>query len=118
MIDLAGIKDVYLYTGTTDMRAGLKSLTVKVASDFAGKDMTGCLFLFCGRDRKSMKALEFAEDGTWLYQKRLDSDRFQWPQTADETKITLEEHQLRRLLSGLSFVSAKHTADEKHIIRY
>lgn len=118
MIDLAGIKDVYLYTGTTDMRAGLRSLSVKAASDFDGKDMSGCLFLFCGRDRKSMKALELAEDGTWLYQKRLDSGRFKWPQTIEKTKITLEEHRLRRLLSGLSIVSTKHGSDEKHIIRY
>ena len=34
MIDLSSIKGVYLYTGLTDRRSGIKRLSIKVASDF------------------------------------------------------------------------------------
>lgn len=118
MIDLSSIKGVYLYTGLTDRRSGIKRLSIKVASDFQKEDRTGCLFLFCGKNKKSLKALEFTEDGVWLYQKRLDANTFKWPKNIQETKTVLEERQLRRLLDGLFIVYNSHGCEHRGVIRY
>ena len=113
MIDLSRLKGIYVYCGLTDMRKGLSSLSVLISSQFGGDRRMDSLFLFCGKDRKKMKAVEFSEDGIWLYQKKLDRDRFRWPMTSEE-KITLDAHQLERLLSGLSVITGSPSEE----IRY
>ena len=46
------------------------------------------LYLFCGRDKRKIKALHFDKDGFVLLQKRLDgSGRFQWPANAGTTVV-------------------------------
>ena len=67
MIDLSKLKGIYVYCGLTDMRKGLSSLSVLISSQFGGDRRMDSLFLFCGKDRKKMKAVEFSEDGIWLY---------------------------------------------------
>lgn len=101
MIDLTDIKDIYVYCGYTDMRCGLNSLSVKISAKFTQEERKDALFLFCGKSRRTMKAVQFTEDGTWLYQKRMDFDPFRWPASAEES-ISLDRHQLERLLSGLT----------------
>lgn len=118
MIDLSSIKGIYLYVGITDMRAGLKGLSVKVGSNFKEEELIGNLFIFCGRNKKSIKAIEFTEDGIWLYQKRLDPDTFKWPKNIEGTNIVIEEKQLRRLLDGLSIVVKSNNSEEYKTIRY
>ena len=76
------------------------------------------MFLFCGKNKKSLKALEFTEDGVWLYQKRLDANTFKWPKNIQETKIVLEERQLRRLLDGLFIVYNSPGCEHRGAIRY
>ena len=69
------------------------------------------LYLFCGRDKRKIKALHFDKDGFVLLQKRLDgSGRFQWPANASEAR-----QQFRWLTEGLSIDQPKaiHAGDKR-----
>ena len=69
MIDLERIEGIYLYQGITDMRRGIDSLAALASTVMEKKDMLHRLFVFCGRDRRTLKILEMDIDGYWLYQK-------------------------------------------------
>ena len=69
MIDLTNIKSVYLYTGNTDFRLGINSLTALISSEFKGNLNTHTLFLFCNKRRTQVKVLEFDDYGKWQYYK-------------------------------------------------
>ncbi len=118
MIGLSGIRNIYLYPGYTDMRCGIKSLSVKVSACFSPEECESCLFLFCGRRRNSMKALSFSKDGVWLYQKVFDKGSFKWPKKADGETMAIEERQLRWLLDGLSIVQKSASAESGPLARF
>ena len=112
MIDLPSVKRIFIYPGYTDMRCGIRSLSVKVASRFPDGELEGCLFLFCGHNRKSMKALEFTKDGTWLYQKVFRDGRFRWPRATSDGEVPqITERQIRWLLDGLEIVQKKASSE-------
>ena len=119
MIDLPSVRRIFIYPGYTDMRCGIRSLSVKVACGFPGEDLVGCLFLFCGHNRKSMKALEFAKDGTWLYQKVFRNGRFRWPRPDEDGKVPeITERQIRWLLDGLEIVQRKASTESKPAVLF
>ena len=73
------------------------------------------LYLFCGRDKRKIKALHFDKDGFVLLQKRLDgSGRFQWPTNASEAR-QLTRQQFRWLTEGLGIDQPKaiHAGDKR-----
>lgn len=118
MIDLVAIDKIYLYSGFTNMRCGLKKLTLKVASSFNITDYSRSLFIFCGRNKKSIKILEVTSDGTWLYQKYFSNGRFKWSKDNDEKIMNLTIRQLRWLLDGLSIVQSQASKEHSEVILY
>lgn len=104
MIDLSEIRGIYLYPGFTDMRCGIKTLTIKVAASFGPEEYKKSLFVFCGRNKHSIKILEIDDDGTWLYQKRFHDGRFRWPKKGESATVSLTRRQIQWLLDGLSIV--------------
>ncbi len=102
MIELSKIKEIYLFTGTTDFRLGLNGLTVKIKTKFHGKNINNMLFVFCSRKRDAIKIIEFEQSGTWLYYKKLNYGEYIYPEAGATSEITA--HNLRTLLSGLDFV--------------
>ena len=53
---------VYLATGATDMRKGFDSLAALVREHLGHDPLSGCLFLFIGRDRDRIKILAWGRD--------------------------------------------------------
>ena len=100
-IDLNAVK-IFVRPGTTDMRKAINGLTAIVQEAMRDNPFSGNVYLFCGRNRKLLKAVYWDKTGFWLSQKRLEKDRFPWPQ--DEAAAReLTEEQLRMLLSGIDF---------------
>ena len=64
------------------------------------------VYLFCGRNHSTLKALYFDKTGFVLMQKRLDQGRFQWPQNPAQAR-ELTRQELRWLLEGLSIDQPK-----------
>lgn len=101
----AQIGCVYIAIGSTDMRKSINGLSILVEQAMALNPFSGDLFVFCNRLRNIVKILYWDRNGFCLWHKRLEKDRFKWPQSADEV-ITIDQRQLQWLLSGLNISDA------------
>ena len=90
---------VYLATGVTDMRKSINTLSI----------LSGHLFGFCNRKRDTLKILYWDRNGFCLWHKRLERDRFRWPQNDVEVQM-IGSRELRWLLDGLSIQQPAHGA--------
>jgi len=96
----SGVK-VYLALGFTDMRKSINGLSIMVEHHLAQDPFSGHLFAFCNRRRTILKVLYWDRSGFCLWHKRLDKDKFHWPEGEDEVQeITCR--QLQWLIDGLS----------------
>ena len=91
---------VYLALGNTDMRKAINGLSILVEDNMELDVFSGHLFVFCNRRRNILKILYWDRNGFCLWQKRLEKDRFRWPEsTSDIRKIGQRE--LMWLIDGL-----------------
>ena len=89
------------------MRKSFDGLMAIIRDKYELDPYANALYLFCGRDKRKIKALHFDKDGFVLLQKRLDgSGRFQWPTNASEAR-QLTRQQFRWLTEGLSIDQPK-----------
>lgn len=103
MLNEDGIDRVYLACGPTDLRKSIDGLAVLVRERFQLNPFTSCLFVFCNRQRDKLKILHWEHNGFWLYYRRLEKGKFQWPaKTSPETVSTISRRKLRWLLDSLS----------------
>ena len=92
MLDLSETTTAYLACGATDLRKSYHGLATIIKLKFNLDPYSRCMFAFCNRRRTSIKILQWDGSGFWILMKRLDRDRFHWPDTPDELKkVTLKE---------------------------
>jgi transposase len=60
------------------------------------------VYVFRNRRRDRVKILAWDRNGFWLLMKRLEQDRFIWPEAVSVPKLTVEE--LHWLLDGIDLV--------------
>jgi transposase len=101
ILDLSKTR-IFLYPGHADMRKGVNGLTSIIQEEMAHNPFSGSIYLFCSRHRKLLKAVYWDKTGFWLSQKRLEKDKFPWPQNEEEA-IELSSEQLQMLLTGIDF---------------
>ena len=102
MLSEVGIDRVYLAVGATDLRRSIDGLAVLVKEGFELDPFSACLFVFCNRKRDKLKILQWEHNGFWLYYRRLEKGKFQWPQNINQKVTAISRRQLRWLLDGLS----------------
>jgi transposase len=100
-IDLNSTR-IFLRPGHTDMRKAVYGLTVIVQEEMACDPFSGSVYLFCNQKRNLLKAVYWDKTGFWLSQKRLEKDKFPWPEDEKEA-MELSAEQLQMLLSGIDF---------------
>ncbi len=93
---------VYLAPGITDMRKSIDGLALMVSEVLELNPLSESLFVFCNRGRDKLKILHWQTNGFWLYYRRLEKGRFNWPRrdTPDQAVI-ITRRQLNWLLDGL-----------------
>ena len=96
---ISGIK-VYLALGNTDMRKSINGLSIIVEKYFDLDPFSGHLFVFCNRRRNIMKILYWDRNGFCLWHKRLEKDRFKWPEKSGNT-LMIDEREFMWLMDGL-----------------
>lgn len=96
---------VYIATGATDMRKSINGLSLLVADHFELDVFSGHLFAFCNRRRDIVKILFWDKNGFCIWHKRLEKERFQWPESTCEVE-NIDSHQLSWLLAGLDISRA------------
>ena len=94
---------VYLAVGTTDMRKQINGLSILVQESMELDPFSGSVYVFCNRQRSIVKAIYWDRNGFCLWQKRLEKERFQWPDTEEEV-VRISSRQLSWLLDGLELV--------------
>ncbi len=91
---------VYLCSTPVDFRKGIRGLAVLVETQLQRDPFAQGLFVFCNRQRTSLKILYWERNGFCLWQKRLEKERFFWPRGESEAVIELTAQQLNWLLEG------------------
>jgi transposase len=82
-----------------DFRRGIDGLVAVCRQQLQADPMTGALFIFGSRNRKSIKILAYDGQGFLLFQKRLSAGRFHWwPAAGAEATVGLDARQLQLLL--------------------
>ena len=112
MIPVDGGVRVFLAPGATDMRKSIDTLAILVAGQLHQDPLSGHLFGFCNRRRDTVKILYWDRNGFCLWHKRLERDRFHWPDSASAARL-LSVRELRWLLDGLSIDQVAH-----RVLRY
>lgn len=93
---------VYLARGSTDMRKSIDALAALVSLEFALDPFSDCWFVFCNRGRDKLKILHWDHNGFWLYYRRLERGRFQWPSATQAGPLAITRRQMQWLLDGLT----------------
>ncbi len=71
------------------MRKSIDGLALMVSEVLELNPLSESLFVFCNRGRDKLKILHWQTNGFWLYYRRLEKGRFNWPcrDTADQAVI-------------------------------
>jgi len=113
IIDLSKVR-IYIRPGHTDMRKAANGLTVIVEETMEQDPFSGSVYVFCSRDRKMIKAVYWDRSGFWLSQKRLEKEKYPWPQTKEAVQ-ELSSVELTMLLNGIDFFKAHKTLYYKKV---
>lgn len=105
MVDLTNVNGIYLYPDGVDFRKGLTSLSNLVLTEFRKNDALGCLFVFFSNNKRQIRIIQIEEDGTWLYQKKLNNYRFIFPSV--ENRVIIDKHQLTLILKSIVKIEFK-----------
>lgn len=98
---------VYLACGNTDMRKSIDGLAALVQEAFQLDPFSSCWFAFCNRQRDKLKILYWQHNGFWLYYRRLERGRFEWPDSVTDKTLVISQRELNWLLDGLSLTQRR-----------
>lgn len=104
-IQLRSYAKVYIAIGYTDMRKSINGLCQLVADNFDRNIFEGNLFAFCNRRRDTIKIIFWDQNGFCIWHKRLEKDRFLWPESKNEV-INIDSRQMSWLLAGFDIGTA------------
>jgi len=104
--DISKAEHIYIAVGYTDMRRQIDGLAAIVQTSFNLNPFSNSLYLFCGRNTSTLKALYWEGDGFVLLYKRLENGKFKWPREQKEA-LEITDQQFRWLLEGLSIYQPK-----------
>jgi len=96
----------YLVMGWTDMRKSINGLSMMVEGRFDLDPFSGHVFVFCNRRRTIIKVLYWHRNGFCLWQKRLEKEKFRWPESYEEV-MEIGSRRLGWLLDGLEITQVR-----------
>lgn len=106
MFNFGGTVQVFLATGSTDLRCGFNRLHALIAHEFGGQPLNGDLYVFANRRRDLLKIFFYDSGGIWLCTKRLERGTYRWPAPGTRL-VTLTPTQLQLLVSGLDLSATR-----------
>jgi transposase len=91
---------VYLCREPVDMRKSIDGLSVLVQEAMALNPFEQAVFVFGNRSRDKVKLLFWERNGFVVWYKRLEKERFIWPEQLEGSAVSLTGQQLNWLLDG------------------
>ena len=105
---------IFIRPGHTDLRKASNGLTAIIQEEMEQDPFSGSVYVFCNRERKLLKAVYWDRTGFWVCQKRLERERFPWPNTVEAAR-ELSAEELQMLLAGIDFFKAHKTLYYKKV---
>ena len=102
MWDQLSYQNIYLYRHAIDMRKGMDGLAVLVQSEMQLNPHDNNLYLFSNRSRDKLKILLWERNGFWVLYKRLQKQKFHWPDWFENNELKLSPEQCLQLLKGFN----------------
>jgi transposase len=100
MLNLTSATQIFLVTGSTDMRKSFNGL-VAIVQNVLGRDpLSGHIFVFTNRLRNRLKLLFWDRTGLWVCAKRLEKGTFSWPEAGDAS-VEMTAAELALILGGI-----------------
>lgn len=96
---------IFIRPGHTDLRKAINGLSDLVITSMEKDLFQKTLFFFTNRSRKILKCLYWDRTGFCLWQKKLEKEKYPWPQNEEQAK-EIDYDQLKLLLDGIDFWSA------------
>jgi transposase len=93
---------IYIRPGHTDMRKQASGLSLLVSEEMLLDVFSRHLFFFCNKRRNLLKAVYWDRNGFCLWQKKLEKEKFPWPEEEKNVR-ELTQQQLSWLLEGIDF---------------
>ncbi|MEN6441502.1 MAG: IS66 family insertion sequence element accessory protein TnpB [Syntrophobacter sp.] len=87
-------------------RKEINGLSIPVEGTLALDPFSGHLFFFCNRKRSTLKILFWDRTRFCLWQKRMERDRFPWPERKEDV-LEIDPRDLPFLLEGLDPASVR-----------
>ena len=91
---------VFVYRHPVDMRKQIHGLATIVGEHLGRDPADESLYVFINKGRDKIKLLIWHRNGFWLLYKRLEKQRFHWPDWFDNDALCLTHEQLDQLLDG------------------
>ncbi|MFT5013727.1 MAG: transposase [Planctomycetaceae bacterium] len=91
---------VYLCATPVDFRKAITGLSLLVEQSLGLNPFEPNLFVFINRRQDKIKILYWEKNGFCLWYKRLEKERFKWPNNHTDPTFTLTDEQLNWLLDG------------------
>lgn len=102
MWDQLSYQNIYLYRHAIDMRKGMDGLAALVQSEMLMNPYHTNLYLFSNRSRDKLKILLWERNGFWVLYKRLQKQKFHWPDWFENSELQLSCEQCSQLLQGIN----------------
>jgi len=91
---------VFLCREAVDMRKSIDGLSLLVQEAMELNPFDEAVFVFCNRQRDKVKLLFWERNGFVLWYKRLERERFKWPERLKGDVLRLSGQELNWLLDG------------------
>jgi len=95
-------EQILVYQHPVDMRKQIDGLATIVTTQLGRDPADRSLYVFSNKGRNKLKMLIWHMNGYWLLYKRLEKQRFHWPDWFADESVTLTQEQLDQLLDGFN----------------
>jgi transposase len=99
--------EVYLCREAVDFRKSINGLSILVEEALGLDPFAEKLYVFSNRKRDKVKILYWERSGFVLWYKRLEKDRFPWPDAQAESVVSMTGRELNWLLDGIDLFQLK-----------
>lgn len=106
MVNLDSNKKIYLFGNDISFRLGIDGLTNLILTKFPLNEVYKNIYVFFNKNGKQVRILEFDEQGTWLYQKKLKEYRYMPPNIING-QIKIDIKQLKIIFNNLKLVNKR-----------
>lgn len=118
MIEFPDDMKVLVYTETVDMRKSINGLVLLVVETLELDPQAKTLYLFCNKNKDKLKGIFWHENGFMLLYKRMERDRFTFPQDIHKSRLEIDTSLLKWLLKGFDFYRIKQHPELKYTEYY